>query len=88
MSSGRVLNHALKVSCAREDSFVRSLYLVVSIGIIALGVIHIAATPKFFPHLTGGAVWFASGGVAIMMTEALNQLRCTYGESAFGLRLV
>jgi len=59
-----------------------------SVGIIALGAIHIAATPRFFAHLTSGAVWFASGGLAIILTGALNLLRRAYGEMASGLRLV
>ena len=64
------------------------LYFVFSVAIIGLGVIHIAATPHLFPHLTGAAVWFASGGLAIMLTGALNLLRRVYGEIAPGVRLV
>ncbi len=55
---------------------------------MALGVIHIAATPKFFAHLTGAALWFASGGLLIILTGALNLLNRAYGKSAFGLRVV
>ena len=62
----------------------RHAYFVLSLGIIALGVIHIAATPRYFAQLTGGAVWFASGGLAIILTGALNLLRRTYGEMASG----
>ena len=63
-------------------------YLVVSVGIIVLGLVHIAATPRFFPALTSTAVWFASGGLAIILTGALNLLRRAYGEIASGLRVV
>ena len=63
-------------------------YLVVSVGIIVLGLVHIAATPRFFPALTSTAVWFASGGLAIILTGALNLLRRGYGAVAPGLRLV
>jgi hypothetical protein len=63
-------------------------YLIVSVGIIALGLVHIAATPRFFPALTSTAVWFASGGLAIILTGALNLLRRRYGEIAPGLRVV
>jgi|SRR5215467_14379 len=66
----------------------RHAYLVLSLCIIAFGLIHIAATPRYSPHLTGGAVWFASGGLAIILAGALNLLRRAYGEIASGLRLV
>ena len=66
----------------------RIVYLVLSLAIIALGMVHIAATPHFFPHLTPGALWFASGGWAIILTGALNLLRRAYGEMALGVRLV
>jgi hypothetical protein len=66
----------------------RRAYVVLSLGIIALGVVHIAATPRFFTDLTSAAVWFASGGLAMMLTGALNLLRRAYGHVAPGLRLV
>ena len=66
----------------------RVLYLVVSLAIIGLGMVHIAAAPHFFPHLTAGALWFASGGLAIAFTGGFNLLNRAYGETAFGLRVV
>lgn len=66
----------------------RRTYFVLSLGIIALGMIHIAATPRFFTHLTSAAVWFASGGLAMILTGALNLLRRAYGEVAPGVRVV
>ena len=66
----------------------RVVYFVLSLGIISLGVIHIAATPRYFTHLTSAAVWFASGGLALILTGALNLLRRAYGEVAPGLRVV
>lgn len=63
-------------------------YFVLSLGIIALGVGHVAATPHYFAQLTSGAVWFASGGLAMILTGALNLLRRAYGATAPGLRLV
>jgi hypothetical protein len=66
----------------------RYVYMALSICIIALGAIHIAATPRLFVHLTSGAIWFASAGLLTMMTGALNLLRREYGESATGVRLV
>jgi hypothetical protein len=64
------------------------VYLVMGLGIIALGAVHIAATPRYFPHLTSAAVWFASGGLAMILTGALNLLRRAYGDVAPGLRRV
>ena len=66
----------------------RRAYFVLSLGIIALGVVHVAATPHYFAQLTSGAVWFASGGLAMILTGALNLLRRAYGATAPGLRLV
>lgn len=66
----------------------RRAYLVLSLGIIALGAVHIAATPRYFTRLTGAAVWFASGGLAMALTGALNLLRRAYGEAAPGVRRV
>jgi hypothetical protein len=63
-------------------------YFGLSLGIVALGAVHIAATPRFFPHLTSTAVWFASGGLAMILTGALNFLRRAYGERAPGVRVV
>jgi hypothetical protein len=66
----------------------RHVYFVLSLGIVTLGVIHIAATPKLFSHLTSGALWFASGGLVLMLTGAFNLLRRAYGAIAYGLTLV
>ena len=66
----------------------RVAYLILSLGIIALGAVHIGATPRLFTHLTSAAVWFACGGLAIIMVGALNLLRRAYGEIAPGIRWV
>lgn len=63
-------------------------YLVLSLGTIALGLVHIAATFRIFPRLSGAAVWFAGAGLAIILTGALNLLRRIYGEAALGVRIV
>jgi len=52
-------------------------------GIIALGMLHMASTPR---ALTPSAVWFFSGGIAMVLTGALNLLSRTYGGTAPGLR--
>jgi hypothetical protein len=63
-------------------------YFVLSLGIVVLGLVHIAATPHYFTHLSSGAVWFASGGLAMILTGALNLLQHAYGALAPGLRAV
>src|SRR5262249_24365185 len=66
----------------------RVVYLVLSVAIIGLGMFHIAAAPHFFPHLTAGALWFASGELAVAFTGGLYLFNCAYGETAFGVRVV
>ena len=66
----------------------RRAYLLLSAGIITLGLVHITATPRAFAELTSAAVWFASGGLAMILTGALNLLRRAYGEIAPGVRRV
>lgn len=63
------------------------IYLLVSLGIIGLGILHIASTPRLFAQLSSPAVWFASGGLAIVLTGVLNLLSRTYGHAAPGLRI-
>jgi hypothetical protein len=46
------------------------------------------ATPHFFKTLTGAALWFFSGGIALALTGALNLLHRAYGRIAPGLRKV
>ena len=64
----------------------RLLYLVFALLIILLGLVHIAATFALFDALTSRAIWFASGGVAIVLTGLLNLLNRAYGASARGVR--
>ena len=75
-------------SSPAAEGRMRRAYLVLSLGIIALGAVHIAATPRYFPELSAAAVWFASGGLAMILTGALNLLRRAYGALAPGLRAV
>ena len=64
----------------------RTLYLVLAVLIILLGVVHVSATFMLFDALTGRAVWFASGGVAIVLTGLINLLNRAYGAAARGVR--
>ena len=64
----------------------RLLYLILAVLIILLGLVHIAATFGIYDALTGRAIWFASGGVAIVLTGLLNLLNRAYGAAAPGMR--
>jgi hypothetical protein len=44
------------------------------------------ATLGVFHTLSGAALWFFSGGIALVLTGALNLLNRAYGEIAPGLR--
>lgn len=62
------------------------IYLILSWGLVALGAVHMLATPRFFQSLTSSALWFASGGIAIALAGLLNLLNRQYGRIAPGLR--
>ena len=64
----------------------RSFYLVLAVLVILLGLVHLAATFALFDSLNSRAIWFASGGVAIVLTGMLNLLNRAYGAAAPGLR--
>ena len=64
----------------------RRLYLALAVLIILLGLVHVAATFSLFDSLNARAVWFASGGVAIILTGVLNLLNLAYGSGASGVR--
>ena len=61
------------------------LYATLGWGIIALGLLHVASTPR---SLTPSTLWFASGGLAMVLTGLLNLLNRSYGSQASGLRRV
>lgn len=67
---------------------IRAIYAVASAALGALGAVHVAATPRFFPALTPSALWFAAGGLWMMLVAALNFLNRSYGRAAPGLRAV
>ncbi len=66
----------------------RIVYAAESWALLALGVLHIVATPTRFDTLSSGALWFLSGGVLIVLVATLNLLNRTYGAGALGLRRV
>ena len=64
----------------------RRLYLVLACLIILLGLVHVSATFALFDALNSRAVWFASGGLAMILTGVINLLNRAYGATAPGVR--
>lgn len=64
----------------------RRIYLVLAVLVILLGLVHLASTPRLFDALNSRALWFASGGLLLILTGVLNLLNRTYGAAAEGLR--
>ena len=62
------------------------LYLVLAVLVILLGVVHVSATAALFDALNSRAIWFAGGGLAIILTGVLNLLNRAYGAAARGVR--
>ena len=65
----------------------KRLYLGLALGIIALGLVHMAATMRLFDALTTSALWFFSGGLALALNGTLNLLNRAYGRGAPGVRV-
>lgn len=59
---------------ATETARLARLAARVGQAMIALGVVHVAATPIFFSRLGEPAVWFVSGGLALALVGVLNLL--------------
>ena len=64
----------------------RIVYLVLAWLVILLGLFHLVSTARFFDALDSRAVWFASAGLALILTGVLNLLNHAYGAAAPGLR--
>jgi hypothetical protein len=61
---------------------VTRLYLVLTLALLTLGGIHtLVALQRLWP-LSAYGVWFLSGGVAMLLTAALNFLNRAYGRAA------
>lgn len=56
--------------------------------LMAFGALHASLTRKVHPNLDINAVWFASGGLLVIIIGALNLLRVAYGHVAKGVRMV
>jgi hypothetical protein len=62
------------------------VYAILSWGIVVLGALHMLATLRIFQTVSSSALWFFSGGIALVLTGTLNLLNRAYGDLAPGLR--
>jgi hypothetical protein len=65
---------------------VRRAYGLLPWGLIALGLLHMAATWRLFPSLTPSALWFFNGGIMLLFTGVLNLINRAHGAGAPSLR--
>lgn len=87
--TGVTLGSVYGVSLAgRYEEGMKYLYAILSWGIVALGVLHMLATFRFFHMVNTGALWFFSGGIALVLTGILNLLHRIYGRIAPAVRRV
>jgi len=64
----------------------RRLYLILALLVVALGLFHTVSTARFFDELNSRAVWFAGGGLLLVLAGILNLLNRAYGARAAGVR--
>ncbi|GAA4723487.1 hypothetical protein GCM10023325_21250 [Sphingomonas lutea] len=62
------------------------LYLGLAFLIMLIGVVHLGATTQLFDELNSRALWFASGGLLLILTGALNLLNRAHGAIIRDLR--
>lgn len=51
---------------------IKLLYLIVTLMITLLGVVHIWIVPRIYKSMTQEAIWFVSGGLAIISNASIN----------------
>jgi hypothetical protein len=66
----------------------KTLDIIVAWILIAFGVVHVSLTRRVHPNLDINAIWFASGGLLMIATGALNLLRVAYSSVAKGVNVV
>jgi hypothetical protein len=50
--------------------------------VLFLGVVHVAATPRFAPGFTDGAAWFSGSGLTLVFVAFLNLCRLAPTETS------
>ena len=66
----------------------RRIDIIVGWLLIAFGTLHTVLTRKVHPDLGIDAVWFASGGLLIIVIGTLNLLRVAYSSVAKGVYVI
>jgi hypothetical protein len=69
----------------KQDGWAARTHLAIAWSLVVLGIVHVAATWIFFPRVSGAALWFASGGIAMSLGGALNVLHRLYFREAPGV---
>jgi len=83
--AGYLLSRTVTRAAWAGESWPGRVHLTIGWTLAVLGLVHIAATPVFYKTLTGQALWFLTGGVAMSLSGALNVLQRLYGPLAPGL---
>jgi hypothetical protein len=83
--AGAALARVLHRSSWVDAGWLARAHLAIAWSLILLGIVHIAATSIFFTSLSGPALWFASGGIAMSLGGSLNVLQRLYARLAPGL---
>lgn len=66
----------------------RTIDVILGWLLIAFGALHVSLTRKFDQSIGMNGIWFASGGLFIILIGALNLLRVAYARVASGVRIV
>jgi hypothetical protein len=85
-AAGSILAYVLHRRTWNEDGWAARIHVAIAWSLVVLGIIHVAATGIFFPRISGAALWFASGGIAMSLGGALNVLHRLYAGHAPGVR--
>lgn len=79
---------AVAISLDPRDLLIHRAYAALGWLAIGLGVVHLVATPRYSAQFTQAALWFASGGLLMVLTGTVNLLNRAHGRAAAGLRRV
>jgi hypothetical protein len=84
-SVGSILARVVHRRAWNDGGWAARAHLAIAWSLIVLGVVHIAATWILFARISGAALWFASGGIAMSLGGALNVLQRLYAAQAPGV---
>jgi hypothetical protein len=84
-SVGTMLARVVHRRAWSQSGWAARAHLAIAWSLIVLGVVHVAATWILFSRVSGAALWFASGGIAMSLGGALNVLQRLYVAQAPGV---